>query len=280
MPRAKGADYRIDHITGCWIWLRYRDQQGAPRVSPSKSVREQRAQREYYRRAHGEIPGGHDIVRTCGEPACINPGHADAITHATMLAEVHQDMSPLTWADVFSIRQAARDGIKQDVLCRRYGIASASISKIVQGATWKDPSYRPGVERVCGFGDCTKTFVTRVSNKRYCCAAHRDKQNGRLANGYYERRAAKEGLRRAARAARRSIFAPVRLDAPMAAGASTLGDVIPGASADPVGELEAGELRRLLGDLTEERVRSMSDTARGVIRALLATAGYAPSVLH
>lgn len=275
MPRAKGADYRIDD-RGCWIWLRYLDADGYARVSRSKLVTEQRAAREYFRRVHGEIPAGIDIVRMCGVRACVNPGHADTVTHAEMLAEVHQDWSPLTWADVFEIRAGVKQGIKQEVFCRRHGLSSMTISRIVENKVWKDPSYKPGVEKQCARPGCCKRFTTRVSIKRYCTRRCQVTHNHRLASGYYERRAARKALARARTAVRSSIWTPDRLDAPMP-GSGTWVEMVPDEIADPVAEVEAGELRRLLAGLTEETVRRMSDTTRIAVMAELAAAGYVPS---
>jgi hypothetical protein len=285
MPRAKGADYRVDVGTGCWVWLRYVDRQGCPRVSPSATVLEQRAHREYYRRRNGPIEAGWDLERACDTTACVNPDHYRVVRHCDRLATVHQQASPLTPEDVRTIRSEARAGVSQTQLCERYGIASSSMSKIVAGRTWKDATYAPGVERSCKLSDCRKPFVTRRNGGKtpqlYCCANHRRLDEYRRKHGYYERREQAARADLVDRLNRHGVRNACSLDAPIADTDGTLKDLVavPTALGDPWEEFQKSSLDDIVGDLSIEDAEALPDEARAVLQARLREAGWAPNVL-
>lgn len=69
VDRSQGKD-------GCWPW------QGARKDAYGSVGRNERAHREAFRLAGGEIAPGQLVRHTCNNPLCCNPAHLAAGTHA------------------------------------------------------------------------------------------------------------------------------------------------------------------------------------------------------
>jgi hypothetical protein len=67
----------------CWQWngAMFRSGYGQIRMSGRKGGL-QRAHRVAYEEWRGEIPDGLELDHLCRNPACINPWHLEAVTHA------------------------------------------------------------------------------------------------------------------------------------------------------------------------------------------------------
>jgi hypothetical protein len=76
-------DADIDRASGssCWIWRGPLDSSGYGMIYVSHG-RFLRAHRYSYQRFVGAIPDGWDVDHLCRKPACANPAHLQAVTHA------------------------------------------------------------------------------------------------------------------------------------------------------------------------------------------------------
>ena len=132
----KPTDYRVNPITGCWIWLGALDHQGYPVDEHGRFVAKQ-----VYREHKGEIPEGYQIDHLCWHPKCINPQHLDAKTGVD-----NQRVAPktvLTMEKAREIRAKAAGRAPTAVLCQEYGVAPTTIRAVLQNVTWTDPDYKP-----------------------------------------------------------------------------------------------------------------------------------------
>jgi len=74
-----------------------------------------------------------EIDHLCGNPACVNPDHLEAVSHAENVRRGRA--TKLASADVTEIRRFPE---KQQVLADRYGISQSQVSRIKSGASWAD----------------------------------------------------------------------------------------------------------------------------------------------
>lgn len=70
--------------TPCWIWQRYLNRDGYGKMWDGTRVNG--AHRIYFEREFGEIPDGHDVHHRCGERACVNPAHLEALSRKAHMA--------------------------------------------------------------------------------------------------------------------------------------------------------------------------------------------------
>jgi hypothetical protein len=71
----------VDPVTGCWLWLRWRDPNGYGRISQSRWGRSLLAHRWYYEQRHGPIAAGLHLDHLCRRPSCVNPDHLEPVTN-------------------------------------------------------------------------------------------------------------------------------------------------------------------------------------------------------
>ena len=81
MPQAHlwaGVDIKMLHQ--CWPWVRHRNDRGYGNMSYRGTV--YKTHRVAYSLIRGAIPDGLVIDHLCRNPACCNPWHLEAVTHA------------------------------------------------------------------------------------------------------------------------------------------------------------------------------------------------------
>lgn len=67
----------VDPVTGCWVWQRGKTKgYGKLRVDGVVVY----AHRHYYEQANGPVPDGMEVDHLCGNTACVNPAHLEAVT--------------------------------------------------------------------------------------------------------------------------------------------------------------------------------------------------------
>lgn len=66
--------WRVDHDTGCWIWLLAKHPHSGHGMG-TRNGKSGYAHRWAYDDAKGEIPAGCAVLQTCRNPAYVNPEH-------------------------------------------------------------------------------------------------------------------------------------------------------------------------------------------------------------
>lgn len=64
---------------GCHRWLGYLSRNGYGRIQAN--YKSTGAHRYFYEKANGKIPDGFEIDHLCGNRACVNAEHLEAVTH-------------------------------------------------------------------------------------------------------------------------------------------------------------------------------------------------------
>lgn len=117
--RASKPDYKVDLVTGCWVWQKFISKQGYPSG---------RAHRTYYARAHGGVPPDHDVHHACHNPACVNPDHLVAVPAMEHRLKHRMDLHGLTEDDIRTIRAGGADPrVSIYALSERYGLTPNNI---------------------------------------------------------------------------------------------------------------------------------------------------------
>jgi hypothetical protein len=121
----------VNPDTGCWEWQGSRNNKGyGQQWENGKFVF---AHRWAYEQAKGPIPNGLSIDHLCGNRACVNPDHLEAVDHATNCRRGRQ--SKLTWGDVDRIR-ALEGVLTQYQIADQFGVTQSCIQRILTGGSW------------------------------------------------------------------------------------------------------------------------------------------------
>lgn len=141
---------------GCWEWVKFRARNGYGRISiGNKSISAHRASYLVFK---GAIPAGKFVCHVCDNPCCVKPSHLFLGTPSeNFLDSVRKGRSKL----VLENRSRAARGSETKVsklrenditiirnlyfnekmtlksIAARFGVHSATISKVLKGTTWK-----------------------------------------------------------------------------------------------------------------------------------------------
>lgn len=147
------SKYAVDSATDCWVWLRGLGPDGYGSfydgtTRPNGNPRMVRAHRWSYERHVGPIPPGHEVCHRCDNPSCVNPDHLFVGTHTDNMRDsstkgrqghpgARNGRARLTADDVKAARAEYTGRFGQVAeLARRFGVTTASMSKVIRRQTW------------------------------------------------------------------------------------------------------------------------------------------------
>lgn len=138
---------RVGKEGACWPWQGHRNADGyGDFTAGGASVL---AHRAAYFIAAGYLCMNDCIRHTCDNPACCNPAHLVAGTHAENMADMkakgrrkgvgtgqNNGRAKLTRREVEDIRAERVGGLTLRALASRYGVGMSTISRVVRRENW------------------------------------------------------------------------------------------------------------------------------------------------
>lgn len=143
------AKYIPEPNSGCWLWEATTNLDGYGRF-----------------RFRGLLMGAHRfsmmlykeqenknlcVLHRCDNPCCVNPDHLFFGTHLenmrdrakkgrgfipALKGEAHYN-SKFKEVDILDIREYSKQGLKNPVIAKKYGVCTGTIQRIISGGTWK-----------------------------------------------------------------------------------------------------------------------------------------------
>lgn len=92
---------------------------------------------------HGEIPAGADVLHSCDNPACVNPGHLhlgtqrDNVREAAARKRMRYTAPKISKPIAEEIRKLNKEGRSYRELKSLYGLSIAHLSGIINRLYWK-----------------------------------------------------------------------------------------------------------------------------------------------
>lgn len=122
--------YKIDHKTGCWIWL-LSTRRGYGQVSINGHIKG--AHRVYFEAANGQIPKGMMLVHLCRNRRCVNPAHLEIVTNRENVRRGKS--TKLTKEAAEEIKTST---LRVAVLAQKFNVSIAAIVSVQRGCNWSD----------------------------------------------------------------------------------------------------------------------------------------------
>jgi len=145
-----------DPAQDCWIWRGYVDPSGQPKINTDKKPKNAR-------RVAAEALGRYDprrhrsCVAACGEPLCVSPYHAQALTpaehvrrqvamgalnnaaHMAAINQARRRRAKLSHERVAEARERVLErGEDRGEVARSYGVTRDALNRALAGRTWRD----------------------------------------------------------------------------------------------------------------------------------------------
>lgn len=134
--------YKVDDVTGCWVWQMYCDDLGYGRIRVSgDDPAPMLAHRHVYEVMRGPIPDGLALDHLCRNPSCVNPDHLEPVTHRENLQR--GGSAKLNAATARWIFLAAGE-IPSMALADIFGVGQSSIWAVWRGRTWRNVNFAEG----------------------------------------------------------------------------------------------------------------------------------------
>lgn len=146
-PQEKLKSCSVVHTSGCWVWIKSRNNKGYGVTSFGNL--KQYAHRASYSHFVGKIPKGVEVCHRCDNPACINPDHLFLGTHADNMRDsvakgrarnqvmhgTDHPMALLTAKDVKYIRSSHRS---MKSMAEELGVAYSVVYDCRNGRTYRE----------------------------------------------------------------------------------------------------------------------------------------------
>jgi len=153
------ARYRMDEVTGCWVWTGWRNHRRGDYGQIRVNYRSVRAHRFSWEIHNGPIPAGLVVLHGCDNPPCVNPAHLSLGTNLDNIEDRKlkrrgrgeckarhgntNGSARLTAELAREIRELWRKGQRghgAPALARRFGVSTSTVSRVVRGVTWAEAS--------------------------------------------------------------------------------------------------------------------------------------------
>lgn len=122
------------HDTPCWIWQGFKDSRAGYAVIGING-RPRKVHQISYKRFHGEVPAGKEIDHVCGNRACVNPDHLEAVSHTENCRRGRKAVLIMEQAE--EIRRLKREhGLKHTEIAEMFDVSATCIWNIVHGNRW------------------------------------------------------------------------------------------------------------------------------------------------
>lgn len=143
--RRFSTKYIESRESDCWIWTAATDVSGYGQITSGRAekFKQIKAHRASWILFVGPIPEGLDVLHSCDNPPCVNPGHLFLGTQLDNSCDMVRKgrcgtRTKLSWDDVLSIR-ASSDPMK--VVAAEYGIHPTYVSILRCGRARKGTSF-------------------------------------------------------------------------------------------------------------------------------------------
>lgn len=139
-PRFKRGDknkYKVDPLTGCWIWLGAVNPWGYGVVRDDKG-KVVLAHCYFYVKKYGPVPEGKELGHDpdiCGLRICCNPDHVRPIPHViNMWERVATKLDEIVAAQILDDLEHS---VPINEIEKKYLVSRAQINHVRTGSTWK-----------------------------------------------------------------------------------------------------------------------------------------------
>jgi hypothetical protein len=118
--------------TPCWVWQGTRIDKGYGRIN--RGGRETFAHIYEWEKVNGPVPEGLELDHLCRNPACCNPEHLEAVTHAENMRRAARCV--MTPDSVAEVRRLLATGATGRSIAHRLGVHERIVSSIKCGKAW------------------------------------------------------------------------------------------------------------------------------------------------
>lgn len=145
MPRTRPIEERfwekVQKTDGCWLWTASTNSCGYGSLYRGWGDFRIAAHRLSYELHVGPVPDGLCVLHSCDVRRCVNPAHLSLGTPDDNMRDMRvrdrQRYTKLTAGGVLEIRSRAANGETKAALAREFGVAPATIRKVVHRKKWR-----------------------------------------------------------------------------------------------------------------------------------------------